>query len=131
MIPSGALADTAVRWSLERGIPEIPSPLLYRGRLYTVQDGGLLRCLDPETGREFYRERLGPLGRYSASPIAADGRIYLVSATGTVVVAKAGDTFQKLAQSSLGEPVMATPALVGDRIYLRSGKHLWAFATRH
>jgi outer membrane protein assembly factor BamB len=131
MIPSGALADTAVRWSLERGIPEIPSPLLYRGRLYTVQDGGLLRCLDPETGREFYRERLGPLGRYSASPIAADGRIYLVSATGTVVVAMAGDTFQKLAQSSLGEPVMATPALVGDRIYLRSGKHLWAFATRH
>lgn len=127
---SGELPDTAVCWSLERGIPEIPSPLLYRGRLYTVQDGGLLRCLDPNTGRELYRERLGALGRYSASPVAGGGKVYLASAAGVITVVKAGDTFERLAQSHLGEPVMATPALVGDRIYVRSGNRLWSFASQ-
>jgi outer membrane protein assembly factor BamB len=101
--------------------------LLYRDRLYAVKDGGILTCYRPGTGEVVYRERLGAGGLYTASPVAADGRIYLCSAKGEVTVVAAGDAFRVLARNRVDGEVHATPALVGRRLYLRTVTHLHAF----
>jgi outer membrane protein assembly factor BamB len=114
-------------WQETRGVPEIPSPLVYGGRLYLVRSGGLVACRDLETGKLVYEERLGAPGAYYASPVAADGRIYTVSDAGVVTVIRAGDTYTPLARNDLGERILATPALSGNAILVRSVDHLWAF----
>jgi outer membrane protein assembly factor BamB len=120
-----------VAWQLSRGIPETPSPLCYRGKVYLVRDGGLLQCLDSVSGTVLYQERLGVLGGYSASPVAADDRVYLASQSGTVTVVDARERSLKvLARNALGEKITATPALVEDKLYVRTEKHLFAFGGR-
>ena len=96
-------------------MPEIASPLFYRDRLYLVRDGGLLTSYAPDGTVHLDRKRLGVLGQYAASPVAADGRIYAASVSGTIVVFRAGDTFEVLARNDLGEPLMATPAITPGR----------------
>jgi outer membrane protein assembly factor BamB len=124
-------AGNRIAWQVSRGIPEVPSPLCYQGRVFLVRDGGLLQCLEAATGSVLYQERLGVGGGYAASPVAADGRVYLVSQSGTVVVIDArSDALKVLARNAMGEKVAATPALVGDRLYLRTEKHLFAFGPR-
>lgn len=123
----GDVTKTHVQWEERRGIPEISSPLVYRDRIYLVRSGGLLCCRDLATGKQIYDERIGAPGGYYASPITADGQIYLASDRGTVTVVQAGDEFKVLGQSELGEPITATPAPVGEGLYVRSSKHLWAF----
>jgi outer membrane protein assembly factor BamB len=86
-----------------------------------------MSCLEAKTGREIYRERLGPRGSYFASPIAANGKIYAASFDGSISVVAAGDTLQVLARNRLGEPIAATPAAVDGKLYVRTDKHLWAF----
>jgi outer membrane protein assembly factor BamB len=76
------------------------------------------------------RQRLGALGQYVASPVAADGRIYAASHTGTIVVFRAADTLDVLARNDLGESITATPAIADDTIYVRTERHLWAFGER-
>lgn len=93
-----------------------------------MKNGGLLTCLEARTGRAFYQEeRLGALGDYYASPVAADGRVYLASQRGVVTIVTAGDTLNILGQSDFGEVIQATPAIVGDVLYLRTAGHLYAF----
>jgi outer membrane protein assembly factor BamB len=123
----GDATSTHVVWRDRKATPEVPSPLYYRGRVYQVRDGGIASCLDAETGKLFYRERLGPGGAYFASPVAGDGKIYAASQQGVVVVMKAGDTFKILSRNDLQEPVLATPALVEGTVYVRTAKHLYAF----
>jgi outer membrane protein assembly factor BamB len=123
----GDATDTHVAWKQRRAIPEIPSPLFYDGRLYLVKNGGIVTCLDPQTGRTIYRERLGAGGQYAASPVAADGRIYVVSEPGVVSVLKAGDTFAVMSENDLAERTMATPAIAGNTLYVRTDRHLFAF----
>jgi outer membrane protein assembly factor BamB len=124
----GRLSDAGVLWRFKRGLPYVGSPLLYRGRLYLVKDGGMLTCLDPLTGRPLYQEeRLGPIGAYYASPTAAAGRIYVASQRGVVSVVKAGDTLEVLARNDLGETVQASPVMVGETLILRTAGHLAAF----
>ncbi|MCI0456052.1 MAG: PQQ-binding-like beta-propeller repeat protein [Gemmataceae bacterium] len=128
--PGGAkdVSQSHVAWQFRRGVPEVPSPLYYRGRLYLVRHGGLLTCLEAKTGKEvFPRSRLGPEGVYYASPVAGDGKVYVASDSGVVVVLRAGDRFEVLAANDLGEPIRATPALVDGVIYLRTAGHLYAF----
>ncbi|MEM7481018.1 MAG: PQQ-binding-like beta-propeller repeat protein [Acidobacteriota bacterium] len=108
----------------ERGGPYVPSPLLYRGRLYGCTDEGILSAYDPATGKRLWRERVG--GTYSASPVGADGKIYLASEEGEVHVVAAGDEYKHLATIDHGERLMATPALVDGTIYLRTPSALLA-----
>jgi outer membrane protein assembly factor BamB len=123
----GDATDTHVAWRQKRGLPELPSPLFYNGRLYLVKNGGIVSCLDPGTGKSIYRERLGAIGPYYASPVAANGNIYAASEGGVVSVFKAGDSFSPVAECDLKERLTATPAVVGDTLFVRTDKHLYAF----
>lgn len=124
---SGDVAESHVAWELNRSIPEIPSPIFYDHRLYMVRNGGTLAAVDPANGKLLYRGRLGSIGQYSASPVAANRHLYLVSDEGTVSVVKAGSEFELVHQLELGEPAPVTPAIDTSTIYFRTGKHLWAF----
>jgi outer membrane protein assembly factor BamB len=127
--PGGDLTSSHVAWQLRRGIPEIPSPLYYRSRLYLVRDGGGIQCVQPATGEVLYDDRVGASGTYCASPVAASGRIYLASHPGTVVVLDATTVALKvLARNELKEKIWATPALVEGTIYVRTEQHLYAFS---
>jgi outer membrane protein assembly factor BamB len=125
----GDVTATHVAWKFERGLPYVPSPLHYDGRVYLVKDGGMMSSFDARTGRAFYvQERLNALGNYYASPVAADGRIYVFSLDGKATVVKAGgDKPEILHQADFGERIAGTPALVGNRLYLRTQTKLYAF----
>ena len=126
---SGDLTQSHVAWQLRRGIPEIPSPLFYQGRLYLVRDGGVVQCVRPANGELIYEERVGAPGGYCASPVAADGRIYLASHPGTItVIDGTADKLTVLIRNELREKIWATPALVQNTIYVRTEKHLYAFS---
>jgi outer membrane protein assembly factor BamB len=127
---TGNLTATHVAWKHRKGIAKISSPLFYRDRLWVVADGGLVTCTNPKSGRTvFERERLGDDagGEYFASPIAADGRIFLCSSRGFVSVIEAADTLKILFQTKLDAPIQATPALAGERLFIRTANHLYAF----
>ena len=126
----GDVTDTHVVWKATRGLPYVPSPLHHDGRIYLVKNGGLASCFDAATGRVFYQEeRLGALGDYYSSPVAAAGKICAASQQGVVVVYRAGDTLEVLARNSLDEPVLATPAIVEGRLYVRTQSQLYAFGS--
>jgi len=124
---SGDITITHVLWQEKRNVPEVPSPLYYDGRVYMVRNGGIVSCMDAETGKLLYRERLGAAGPYYSSPIAAHGRIYIASGKGTITVFAAGDTLQVLARNELKEQIFATPAVVENKLYVRTVKHMYAF----
>src|SRR5216117_3933636 len=127
----GDITGTHVAWKRTKGVAGIPSPLFYEGRVYAVQDGGRVTCWDARTGRALYeQERLGAEGEYYASPIAANGHLYLASSRGTITVVRAGDSLEVKARNDLGEPLMATPAIANDTLYARSASHLWAFGRK-
>jgi outer membrane protein assembly factor BamB len=128
--PGGSteISATHIAWKSTRSLPYVASPLYYRGRIFTVKNGGLASCYEAATGRVHYQdERLGAPGDYYASPIAAADRIYVASQQGVMLVLAAGDTLNVLARTELREPVMATPAIIGDTLYVRTAGHLYAF----
>ncbi len=108
-------------------LPEVPSPLFYRGRLYVVTNGGIASCYEAQTGKMLYRQRLGASGFFYASLVAGNGNLYAASYNGVLVVFKAGDQCHVLARNNLGEQIVATPALVDGRVYVRTQGHLYAF----
>lgn len=122
---AGKKAETA--WKEKASLPEVPSPLFYRGRLYLIRNGGIASCWDAKAGKPLYQERVGATGHYYASPVAGDGKVYVCSATGVVSVLQAGDKLEVLAKNDFAEPIMATPALVDGKIYVRTEEHLYAF----
>ena len=127
----GELTTNHVAWKHQKGAASVSSPLFYRGRVYVVQDGGRVTCFDAKSGdRPYEQERLGADGDYYASPIAANGHIYFCSGKGVVTVTEAGDTLQVKARNALNETIYATPAIVDDKLYVRSERHLWAFGFR-
>lgn len=118
-------------WKQNRGLPYVPSPLFYENHLYLVKDGGLVSCYDAETGEPVYvQERVGPTGTYYASPVAADGRIYIASVDGKITIFQSGPKPSVIAQTDLGERLVATPAIIGDSIYYRTQSHLWHFRSQ-
>ena len=127
---TGDVTATHVRWKERSSVPEVPSPLVYRDRVYLVRNGGILSCLDAASGTLVYRTRVGAGGPYYASPIAVNGRIIVASGEGTISVVNAGDRFDVVAQNSLGEPIFATPAVVESVLYIRTASTLWAFGER-
>ena len=124
---TGEVAQANLAWSDRRGVPGVPSPLYYKGRLYTFKDGGLVYCREADTGKLLYDERIGTLGYYYSSPVVADNRIYVASTEGVMTVIEAGATLNVLATNKLDGGILATPALAGDNIYVRTDKHLYAF----
>ena len=121
--------DGRVAWRSGRAIPLTPSPLAVGDEIYTVSDHGIAACLDARTGREHWRQRLG--GNFSASPVAAGGRIYFTSEEGeTTVVVASGPTFRRLAVNNLDGSFLASLAVSGGALYLRSDRHLYRIQPR-
>jgi outer membrane protein assembly factor BamB len=118
---------TKVVWRERNALPEVATPLVYQGRIYLIKHGGILSCLQAKTGKLVYRGRVGATGLYYSSPVAGDGKVYLATTRGVVVVVGAGDKLRVLARNDLGETIGATPALLDGVLYLRAGKHLYAF----
>jgi len=116
-----------VLWSQTKSAPEVPSPLIYDGRVYLVSERGILTCREVKTGKELYRERLNTRGTCYASPGGGDGVVIIASDGGTVLVLKAGDKFEPLSRAQFAESILATPALVDGKIYLRTDRQLYAF----
>ena len=120
---SGDITGTHIAWSAERGVAKKSSLLWVDGLLYMNSDDGVVSCRDPETGEIHWQKRAG--GEYAASPIYADGRIYLFSVDGDVLTIEPGKTFKALAETKLGDGFMASPAVVGDTMILRSKSTLY------
>jgi outer membrane protein assembly factor BamB len=124
----GKLGDTSVRWRFEKNLPFIPAPLIYQDVFYMVKTGGIVTSLDPETGKLLKQGRArDALGEYYASPVAADGKLFLASEEGKVSVLKAGPEWEVLGVNDLGEEIHATPALSEGRIYVRTRSSLYCF----
>jgi len=123
---SGDARPAHLAWEIRRGIPETPSPLCWQGRLYLLRDGGLLTCLEASTGRELFRERLGAAGQYIASPIIAGDKLLAASASGVITVIEPADELRVRARNDFGEAISATPAVQGNRLYVRTAHHLYA-----
>lgn len=124
----GDMTETAIRWRYQRPVPQVPSTLLYRGNLFMVNDSGILISFDPTTGKVIKQGRLqGAIDKYFASPVGADGKIYLASQDGTVSVVKAAGEWEILAVNPLGEEIFATPAMADNRLYIRTNGSLYCF----
>ena len=128
--PRGDRTAVTLRWSYPRSVPQLPSPLLYQGVLYMINDGGILTTLDSQTGEVVKRMRLrGGVDHYYASPVAADGKVYFVSLGGAVTVLRAGPKPEVLAVNELGEECYATPAIADGRLYVRTASMLYCFGS--
>ena len=127
----GDLTTTNVVWSMQKFLPNVPSPLLYEGVLYIVKDGGILTSIDPATGKILKQARLaGAPGTYYSSPVGADGKIYAISLEGKASVIRSGAEWEVLATNDLGDEVLATPAIAEDRIYVRTRDRLYCFGKK-
>jgi outer membrane protein assembly factor BamB len=125
----GDMTEKAIRWKYQRPVPQVPSTLLYQGSLYMVNDSGILITFDPATGNVVKQGRLkGAIDKYFASPVGADGKVYLISQDGTVSVVKAAGEWDILAVNALGDEVFATPAIADGKIYVRTKSALYCFA---
>lgn len=115
-------------WTSARPGPIEATPLYYRGLLYLLMDGGTLMCLDGQTGRELYHERLG--AECNSSPIASEGHIYFSDTEGKTYVVKAGPEFKLLRTNDLGERITASPAVTGNHLIYRTDSHLYCIGPR-
>jgi outer membrane protein assembly factor BamB len=119
----GDVTNSKVEWKLDRGVPLTPSPLLVGNELYMVTDNGIATCVDAKTGKEYWRARVG--GNHSASPIYADGRIYFLSEEGESVVIAPGQKLKHLTSNQLDGRTLASMAVSGGSIFIRSETHLY------
>lgn len=129
----GDITDTdKIAWKRDNGTPYVPSPLAHGGLLYfSRSNNGILTCLKTDTGEEvFAGERLRDVSNMYASITYADGRVFVTSRDGTTVVLKYGPELEILATNKLGEPVDASPAFVGNELFLRGNKHLYCIAEK-
>jgi len=125
---SGDMTDKAIRWKYQRSVPQLPSPLLFGGVLYMVNDNGIITTLNPETGALIKQGRLtGAPGPHFASPTAADGHIFFTSEAGAIVVVAPGGDLTPIAVNELKEDTYATPAFADGRVYVRTTAALYAF----
>ena len=124
----GDVTTSHVAWTLRKGAPLTPSPLLVGDELYLVSDPGIASCVDARTGKAHWQERIG--GNYSASPLYADGKIYCQDEGGTGVVLKAGKRFEVLARNSLGERTLASYAVSDGAFFIRTENYLYRIQER-
>ena len=119
----GNVSDSHVVWTWQRGVPVTPSPLIVGDEIYFVSDKGILTCLDARDGKEHWRARLG--GNFSASPAYADGKIFFLSEEGKTTVIQPGRHFETLAENQLDGRTLASIAIAGQSILIRSATHLY------
>jgi len=124
----GDVTKTHVAWSLKRGAPLTPSPIIVGDELYIVNDGGIASCIDARTGNVIWQSRLG--GTYSASPVFAAGRLYFPAEQGVTTVIAPGKEARRLATNKLDGGHLASLAIADGSIYLRSDSHLYRIAGR-
>ena len=126
-LAAGQVRSDAVVWSIEKRGPYMPSPIAYDGFLYVLANNGVFDAYDLATGREIYRQRLNHRGSgFSGSPVAADGKLYLPSEDGDILVVAAGPEFREIAVNSMGETLMTAPALSEGVMYVRAARSLFA-----
>jgi outer membrane protein assembly factor BamB len=131
-LSSGQKSNDSIVWSMTGRGSYMPSPLVYKGNLYVLNNNGLLDAYNLKTGAEIYRQRLSLVGSgFSASPIASDDKIYLSNEDGEILVISAGEKFNHIATNSMGELLMATPALSEGVMYVRSSSSLFAIGRKH
>jgi len=127
---SGDVTESRVAWSANRGAPFVPSAILVGDTYDLVDDAGILTSLDAATGKRRWQKRLP--GRYTASPIAGDGKLYFFNEDGlTTVISSTGRDYRELARNALDEPIFATPALSQGRLLIRTPRHLWCIGATH
>ncbi|MFN0102292.1 MAG: PQQ-binding-like beta-propeller repeat protein [Bryobacteraceae bacterium] len=130
-ITSLRLEDKSVAWRYKRGLPYVPSPILYQGIIYSVRGGGIVAALNADTGEVRKEGRLPEAADgYFASPIAADGKIYLASAEGKVSVLKADADWEVLAVNDIGDGITASPAIADGSVFIRTRSRLYCFRQR-
>ena len=130
-LAKGQTDSAQVAWSKTGRGSYMPTPIYYGGLVYVLANNGVLDAYDVETGKEIYRQRLPLVGSgFSASPVAADGKIYLSNEDGEMLVVQAGATFAHIATNSMGETVMATPALSDGVMFVRGSASLFAIGRR-
>ena len=119
----GIVTDSNVAWKVTRNVPCKPSPVLVDDLLYMIDDGGIASCIEARTGKEVWRNRVE--GNYSASPVFADGRIYVFSEEGKTTALATGREFKVLAENKLEDGFMASPAIAGKAFFLRTRTSLY------
>ena len=128
---TGKLDPSAVLWRYQKNLPYIPAPLIYQDVMYMVKTGGIITSLDPATGRPLKEGRsLEALGEYYASPVAADGKVFLANVDGKITVLKASAQWEVLGVNDLAEEIHATPALSGGRLYVRTRSAIYCFGAK-
>lgn len=118
--------DPKVRLWEHARTPDVPSPVIDNGIVYLCMENGNLTAINAQTGEEYYKEQLTNRQRHRASPVLADGKLYLTARDGKVTVVKTGKQFEILAQNDLGEDTSSSPAISNGTVYLRTFNHLWA-----
>ena len=119
----GDLKETNLIWEQKKGNPKVPSMIQVGPHLFTIQDTGIASCLDASTGEVVWQERLG--GSFSASPVSAAGRIYLLDNNGETTILDAGPKFRVLAKNPLGDQVQSSIAMAQGRLFIRTDKELF------
>ena len=123
--PDGARGDVTsshVAWRITKNAPLTPSPLVIGDEVYTVSDNGFATCADARTGKVHWSQRLG--GNFSASPVAAEGRVYFLDEAGVTTIVRAATTFEQLAQNDLAARTLASPAVADGALFIRTESHL-------
>ena len=125
----GDMTEGAVQWLYYKSLPNVPSPLLYDGVVYLTKDGGIFTALSAEDGTVLKQGRLREaMGRYFASPVAADGKIFAADETGQVTVVRPGAEWSVIRTNAMGEEIYATPVIMDGRLFIRTREALYCFA---
>jgi outer membrane protein assembly factor BamB len=129
-LAAGATSNANIAWSVNRDGPYLSTPVVYRGILYSLHNNGALAAYDALTGESIYRGRVGAGGAFSASPIAADGRLYFANEDGQVYVVRAGKEYVQIAMNEMAEPITATPAIADGLMVVRTVKAVYGIGTK-
>jgi hypothetical protein len=124
-LPQGKTASDAIAWSHDRDGTYISSPIVYRDQLYTLNNNGILTAYDANTGERIYRARVGGGGAFTASPVAADGKLFLASEDGEVFIVQAGREYAEIGKRPMNEVTMASPAISNGLLIVRTLGHVW------
>ena len=119
----GIVTETHVAWQLDRNVPKTPSMIAHDGLVYSISDDGIATCVEAESGELVYRKRIG--GNYSASPLLAGDKLYFTSEEGVTTVVRAGQDFEEVGSNALEERTLASLAVLGDSILLRTATALY------
>jgi outer membrane protein assembly factor BamB len=124
---TGNITLSSKKWKIPENVPETPSVLVKNGLVYMIKNGGLVTCVDTESGDIIYTKKIGTSGSYLSSPLYANGNIFISSYNGRITILKEGNDFEIINQIDLGESIGASPVALEDKLYVRTASHLYAF----